>query len=194
MRKNKGFTLIEIIAAIIIIGIIVLVANPLVQSFIISSRKSSFASNASAFLETVKAKMEMYEYGEIAETESMIVPLRYVKLEKGSTVDSPFGKYDLDRSYIIITNHNNSKGPAYQYHINLMDETGHAIKEGTFNTLNKNKVEAGDRNRMPTLVEIATNGYNCEVANTNCYEFLEKRDISGATGIAGSEVLILIKR
>lgn len=193
MKNKKGFTLIEVIAVVIIIGVLALVANPLVQNFIISSRKSSFASSAKAFLETAKAKMEMKEYGELEELESMIVPLKSIKLERGSTTESAFGKYDLERSFIIISHHKTPTGPAYQYYINLTDDSGHAISNATFNTLNKDRVEAGDKNRMPTLSQIITSGYNCSTPNINCYKFFERRDVSLAVGLTGAEVFILLQ-
>lgn len=193
MKNKKGFTLIEVIAVIVIMGILVLIANPLVSSFIISSRKSSFASNASAFLESIKSNFDSNEYGEIDDAEMMVVPLSTLKLEKGSTTDSPFGKYDLERSYVLISSHNVSTGPAYKYQITLTDDSGHAIKEGVHNKLNKDVVEPGDKKRIKTIADIAINGYNCEVSNINCYEFLEKREVTLTNG-EKVEVIILIKR
>lgn len=191
MKKNKGFTLIEVLAVIVIIGILALIANPLVQGFIISSRKASYASSASSYLESIKAKMEMGEYGEIESGETMIVPLKHLKLERGLIVESPFAKYDFERSYAIIYPHETKTGPAFRYFINITDESGHAIKEGTFNTLSKDKVEAGKRNRMISLAQIMENGYSIATQGGSTYKFLEIRDVSTSSGVDGAEVYIL---
>ena len=62
MRNEKGFTLIEILAVVIILGIIMIITIPAVSNYIVSSNKSAYASDLVAFAETVKAEYEMKEY------------------------------------------------------------------------------------------------------------------------------------
>ena len=53
--NRKGFTLIEIIAVVIIIGIIFTIAVPMVSSYILDSRKTSYYGTISAYVETIKS-------------------------------------------------------------------------------------------------------------------------------------------
>ena len=55
MKKNKGFTLIEIIAVVIIIGIIALIAVPSVSSYIANSRKTAYAAHEKSMEEAAKS-------------------------------------------------------------------------------------------------------------------------------------------
>lgn len=61
MRKNKGFTLVELLAVIVILAVIALIATPVVLSMIESSRKgaaeSSMLSYTQATENTILTKM-----------------------------------------------------------------------------------------------------------------------------------------
>lgn len=61
MKKNKGFTLVELLAVIVILAVIALIATPVVLSMIESSRKgaaeSSMLSYAQATENTILTKM-----------------------------------------------------------------------------------------------------------------------------------------
>ena len=53
MKKlnKKGFTLIELLAVIVILGVLMLVAIPAVTRYIERSRRSSFVSNVSSYID-----------------------------------------------------------------------------------------------------------------------------------------------
>ena len=57
MRNEKGFTLIELIAVIIIIGVLMMVAIPSVTTLISNSRKEVYVSNAKKYIEQSKIKV-----------------------------------------------------------------------------------------------------------------------------------------
>lgn len=138
--NKKGFTLIEVISVIVIIGILMLIAIPAVSSYIISSRRATYAASVSAYVETINASYEMKDYGKlINEYEIMIVPMKNVELEVGDNKDSPFGEYDFTKSYAVVTFENHK----YQIYINAVDTTGTGIVEKSANELSKENVEDG---------------------------------------------------
>ena len=103
MNNKKGFTLIEIIAVIVILGIIMLIAVPSVTRQIISSRKSAFVTNIKSFLETADGSYRQSDYGEyLDERELIVTPLDGLKMSVDYLQKSPFGAYDKSRSYIVI--------------------------------------------------------------------------------------------
>ena len=83
MKNKKGFTLVELLAVIVILGILLLIAVPAVQNIIQSSRKKAFESNAKLVLENVQEIVSIE-----TTTESSIrpcyIPLTKINLERGS--------------------------------------------------------------------------------------------------------------
>ena len=74
MKKN-GFTLIEMIAVIIILGIIMLIAIPAVTEYILKSDRATYATDVIAYLETARADYEMKEYGELLKDDEIMILL-----------------------------------------------------------------------------------------------------------------------
>ena len=120
MKKKNGFTLIEILSVIIIIGIIMIIAVPAVTKYIFKSNKSVYASNVSAFVETIRAEYEMKTYGSLLkDDEIMLVPIEHVIFEKGDSNSSPYGEYDFNRSYILVIPERNG----YAFYATVIDLT-----------------------------------------------------------------------
>ena len=59
MKKNKAFTLIELLAVIVILALIALIAVPRVLDTLQSSRKAAFKQSAIGVLDSV----DLYVYG-----------------------------------------------------------------------------------------------------------------------------------
>ena len=174
MKKN-GFTLVEILAVIIILGIIMIIAIPAVTKYILKSDKSVYADDIIAYLETARAEYEMKEYGTfLKDDEIMIVPIEYIDLEKG-TKESPFGEFDLSKSYIVISPY--KKG--YQYYANVVDVQGIGVRMRTQEELNKDLIEENIKDKITsyTLYLDRTTTLNL---NNNNYQMCEIRDIDTA--------------
>ena len=137
MKNRKGFTLIEVISVIIIIGIIMLIAVPNVTDYIFGSRRSSYATDIHAYIETVRAEYESREYGPLLrDNEIMLVPIQIVILEKGDSGRSPFGEYDYTKSYIVIVP---EKG-GYQFYANVVDKEKFGVINVSYSVLDRSSI------------------------------------------------------
>ena len=185
MRKN-GFTLIEALAVIIILGIIMLIAVPSVSKYILNSDRSTYASDVSAYLETARAEYEMKEYGTfLKDDEVMIVPIEYIELEKGSK-ESPFGEFDLTKSYVVIAPYKNG----YQYYANVVDSQGKGVVMKAQNELNKEAVEDGIENKIEPY-EAYYDSTVSMVINKNTYQMCEIRDIETNERVEEDAIIVM---
>ena len=148
MKKRNGFTLIEILSVIIIIGIVMIIAIPAVTRYIIKSSKSVYASDVSAYLESVRAKYEMKEYGSLLkDDEIMVVPIGSVVFEKGNNTSSPYGDYDFNRSYVVIVPERNS----FIYYATVIDSENVGLVKVKESEINEESIEEGITAKLPEL-------------------------------------------
>ena len=129
MRKlnKKGFTLIEILAVVIIMTILLAVVVPAVSKYIINSKKNNYESTLRNMVSTVNNEVtsghnENYMFDE--ENNYLVVPLVCVELEKGNNKKSPFNDYVLAYSFIIVEGTN----IGYSYKVQALDKSGYGTK------------------------------------------------------------------
>ncbi len=187
MKKKNGFTLVEVIAVIIIIGILMLIAVPNVTNYILGSRRSSYASDIHAYIETIRSEYEMREYGPLLDDdEIMIVPIKNVILEKGDAGRSPFGAYVYDKSYIVIVT---EKG-GYQFYANVVDETNLGVIMTPYSILDRKSLvdDATSIRSWSTYYETE----NLFTYNSQDYKWCETRSVKGKT-VEEAPILLLCK-
>lgn len=101
MKNNKGFTLVETIAVIIILGVVLSIAVPSITNVVKSTNKNRMISDAETFISEVK---EYVESDTIGNTSSKLT-LNDIK-GKTKLSESPYGRtYDIAKSYVDITNY-----------------------------------------------------------------------------------------
>lgn len=126
MKKmnRKGFTLIEIIAVVIIMAILMAIVVPVVTKYINNSKKSNYESSLRNMVSTVNNEIisghiEDYTFDE--ENEFLVMPLVCIELEKGDNKKSPFSNYVSAYSFVIAEATENG----YRYMVQALDETGY---------------------------------------------------------------------
>ena len=148
MKNRKGFTLIEILAVIIILGIIMLIAVPAVSKYILKANKSAYVTNAHAYVESIRAKYEMKEYGDLLkDNEIMIVPIGHVILEKGDSKSSPYGDYEFKQCFVLIVPENYN----YKYYVTLVDSSNTGIVDVEDTNLSEDSVTIDIMERLTNL-------------------------------------------
>ena len=135
MKKN-AFTLVELLAVIVILAVLLTIAVPAVSNYIVSSKKESYVVVMQEYLaaarnlilsEQVKAPLD--------KNEVTILSFDAIPLEKGTTT-SPFGSEWIDsKSYVAVVNSGTGEDPHYTYYITSQDQDGYALpmeEEGAF--------------------------------------------------------------
>ena len=175
MKNKKGFTLVEILAVIIILGIIMVIAIPAVSRYILKSNKSVYASNISAYVESARTKYEMKEYGAyLKDDEIMIVPIRTLVLEKGNEESSPYGEYDFDKSYIVVV----PEYQKYNMYVTIIDETKTGLVGVMENTIEDTSIKEDITDEITTISSLEAPGAIYSINNQE-YKKIESREIEG---------------
>ncbi len=120
MKDNKGFTLIELIAAITILSIIMLVVIPNVMSISIKNKNRTYINDANKLVVLAKYLFESDPNIE-KPTNNKCLKIRLRKLDQTELEKGPEnGNYDLDNSYVVIKYNNTSK--QYEYYVQTQEE------------------------------------------------------------------------
>ena len=102
MKNNKGFTLVETIAVIIILGVILSIAVPSITNVVKSTNKNRMISDAETFISEVKEYVESDTIGNTPSDKKYT--LEDIK-GKTKLSKSPYGKEYKKNSYVDITNY-----------------------------------------------------------------------------------------
>lgn len=99
MKNNKGFTLVETIAVIIILGVVLSIAVPSITNVVKSTNKNRMISDAETFISEVKEYVESDTIGNTPIDNKYTLGNIKSKLSK-----SPYGEEYKADSYVQIVN------------------------------------------------------------------------------------------
>ena len=103
MKNNKGFTLIELIAVVVILAVLMMLAVPNVVATINKNKKEAFLEDAKKFRAAVEAKLVSDTSIKLPNTDSVIV-FTLDKVGKAEIEESPYGtKYSTKYSFVAVT-------------------------------------------------------------------------------------------
>ena len=134
MRKNnKGFTLIEILAVIVILGIIMLIAIPNVSKNIADSRKAAYVTSIQKYIESARQEVQTYSIKANNQNAAYYIPTICLGTENGDT--SPYG--DMMESYVVVTYDTNGH---YEYYYTGRDDTNHGMELTKSDDVNESNI------------------------------------------------------
>ena len=131
MKKmnKKGFTLVELLAVIVILGLLMAIAIPSVTKYITQSRKKTLISSIDSYITGVTTAVNDNEFGALSNQDvCYYIPVSNdktascVTLEKGGT--DPFGNWV--EAYVVV-NYDSSKY-SYDYWFTFRDDAGYGME------------------------------------------------------------------
>lgn len=170
MKNNRGFTLIELIATITILGIIMLVAIPNIMSTSIKSKNRTYLNDANKLVALTKYRFESdpninkpTKDDTNDEDDCLIIYLNdldQTELQKGPEG----GEYDKNLSFVIIRyDEDNYK---YQYYVQIKEKYGEHGK-GIEISKYEDILEGQDKNSLiKTPTSWATNLNNTDLCDS----------------------------
>ena len=176
LKNNKGFTLVELLAVIVILGIIMAIAVPAVSSYINKSRKDAWISSANNFINAVRNKALAGKFSLPVElNEVTIVSLDMIDVDSGKFQSAYDADYVINKSYVIIVNGNTRSNPIYQFYFAAQDTKGNYIPLTLEKDLSSKSVKSNASNTAPVSIQSLSGTETglskdlfCEVDNQDC--------------------------
>lgn len=133
--NKKAFTLMELLAVIVILGVIMLIAIPSISNVITNSRKDAFIRTADRYVDAVRNMVTSGEVdAPIDPTKATVVSLRAIDLEGQNpekAVSTFGGLWDTDanstRAYVVLRNSRTDADPKYTYYFAAVDQKGYCM-------------------------------------------------------------------
>ena len=144
-NKKKAFTLIELLAVIIILGILMVIAIPAVTSYIQNSRKSAYISTAHNIIAAARTKVNDGTLSMHDTDITYYIP--YGMLKGDNEWKSPYGNFE--EAYVVVT----FNGNGYDYYWTSKDTTNTGIYL-TYNDLLDNDRVVSDMEAINTSVGV----------------------------------------
>ena len=100
MKNSKGFTLIEMLAVIVIIGIIMMIAIPNVTQYISDSRKDAYVDTANNYVNEARREITEGKYPINDMDTTYYIHINNLEMDSGET-ESPYGPFE--DAYVVVT-------------------------------------------------------------------------------------------
>ena len=127
IKNQKGFTLIELMAVIVILAVLVMVAIPAVTTYLDSARKGAFSNSAKAAVSAVRNDVIINGFNSTT-TESVYDLAKINALMDKQITNSPFGgTFNNDSVKVKVTNNNG----VYTYEMCMVDTSNNGFSKYT---------------------------------------------------------------
>lgn len=120
LKGNRGFTLVELLAAMVILGLLTIIAAPNITAILTNTKTSIYKDDAKKMVSLAKYKLK----GDTAvksKISSGCVTLKISYLGIGEFKNPPYGdEYDKNNSYVEIK----KSGSTYTYTVQILSVNG----------------------------------------------------------------------
>ena len=187
--NNKGFTMIELLAAVAIMAVLLVITVPSMSRIILNSKRTAYADTALSYIRSAKVKIANKEIKKTYDVDTTYyIDVRFLE-ESGVIAPSPFGEWV--EAYVIYTIDSNDI-PTF-YFLSL-DEQGWMIKRVKEDEIDKSvviqdaiyeSVDIENIDARGTIMYVDETGDMYEIAERKawtreqtkeCFSFRDKND------------------
>ncbi len=119
MKKKNGFTLVELLAMLVVLGILMAVTIPNITGILGNSRLNKTKNDATQIVETAKNRVAKdSSIPKPKANECLILTLNFLDDNEEFTTGANGGKYHEFESFVLYTREENK----YKYYIRLLEE------------------------------------------------------------------------
>ena len=160
-KRSKAFTLIELLAVIIILGILMIIAIPSVTTYISNSRKSAYIDTVKEVVGGARTLVNSGKLETFDQDTTYYIPTSCIATENG--LQTPYGKFST--AYIVVT----YTGDGYDYYFTGTDTSKTGIKTVVPNDLlNEDYIES-DIEDTDILLNVGVDGRSkIDIFNEDC--------------------------
>ena len=153
-KNNKAFTLVELLAVVVILGVITTIAVPQYNQYIEKSKRSAFVTEANGFVDSVNAGILASKYkAPVAKNDVTVVNIDMIDMENKSD-QSPYGAdWVINKSYVAVINEGTELDPQYAYFFAAQDEDRNAIPLTRISDIREDSNTNEARNTMEVTVQ-----------------------------------------
>ena len=130
MRLNKkGFTLVELLAAMVILAVIMVIAVPNIMGILTNSRANTYVEDAKKLLSLAEYQFRGHPELRPAKNACIVMTLKY--LDNSELKNAPNnGEYDQTNSYVLVVNKPESGKNKYVYYVTLDEKLDNGTHRG----------------------------------------------------------------
>ena len=169
MKNKRGFTLVELLAVIVIISILAMLAIPNVTKRVEESRKKVFLEDSRTLLEAARVDFSSGKYTLVEGVEKVENKVTFSKAAIDTILEGKLGKSPFNSNYkdagVMVVKTYGEDGTVYKYYVCLIDEDGNGLDYTETNSLSVDKILINKKDQSCT--GLPTVKYNVDVNVVN---------------------------
>ncbi len=139
MKKNKGFTLVELLAMLVVIGVLMAISIPNITGILSQSKNNQIEQDVIKMVDMAKIKMNTDKAANYPEgKDALLLTLSYIDDERDVLTGPNGGYYYRYDSFVVVLKEGNS----YKYYVRLVEKNNSynfGVNIADYATFKKNK-------------------------------------------------------